>query len=566
MIRVAHVSGSRAGEAFSSPGPLIRVGRSAGCDLRYDAEREPRVSYHHAELVLDGGRWFVVDTESEHGVLVNGKRVQRQLLRLGDRIVFGQGGPEVRVEAADGSAASEDPQDGLSAMRQEAYRVITATRGVADEEDEAPPARAKEAAAEEEEEEEEAREEPEESGEAEEDEEEEEEERRARPTPAPRAKARGANGVAASARNGKDRGGEKSAAKRAEEVAELVARHRALTGGQSSGQTSFIVAGAIEEANQEARRRARRQWIRIVSAVAAGAVLITSGMGVVILQQRRKIESLASEKKSLDDQIAAVEQQMLVEKDEAKLAELDQLLQELTGQAKGKRDKLSELGRQDQGDELDREIRAVLKKFNAETYAVPAVFKERLRWHIDWLVTRKNWKESQERWVKYWPMIRQTFRAQDIPEELGYIAYVESQFGAEGANDNHAGARGMWQFIPATATKYKLRVDGGKDERTDPARATVAAAEYLDDLLSEFGGKSDFMLALASYNKGEDGVRKVLRKVGHKNRDFWHLYRMKLLPPETSEYVPAVIAAAIVFGNPLHYGGPTLPDPEGQPK
>src|SRR6185295_18030886 len=144
MIQVAHVSGSLKGESFRSPGPLIRVGRSAGCDLRYDADREPRVSYHHAELVLDGGRWFVVDTDSEHGVLVNGKRVQRQPLRPGDRISFGQGGPEVRVDAADASEAEADGgAGGLSAMREEAYRSITSTRGVADEEDEADEAEAR---------------------------------------------------------------------------------------------------------------------------------------------------------------------------------------------------------------------------------------------------------------------------------------------------------------------------------------------------------------------------------------------------------------------------------------
>src|SRR3954468_20878916 len=124
MIQFAHVSGSRKGEPFRSPGPLIRVGRSAGCDLPYDAHREPRGSYHHAELVFESGRWFVVDTESEHGVLVNGKRVQRQPLRPGDRIAFGQGGPEVRVEAADGNEAGAEADGDLSAMRQEAYKSL----------------------------------------------------------------------------------------------------------------------------------------------------------------------------------------------------------------------------------------------------------------------------------------------------------------------------------------------------------------------------------------------------------------------------------------------------------
>lgn len=541
MIQVAHVSGSRKGEAFSSPGPVIRVGRSAGCDLRYDADREPRVSYHHAELVLDGGRWFVVDTESEHGVLVNGKRVQRQPLRPGDRIAFGQGGPEVRVEAADSSEAGAGPQGELSALREEAYRSITSTRGVADEEDEAEEAAAPEEEAREEEEPEEEAPEP--------------------PRPAP--KHRGANGA----------GKEKSATRLAEEVAAKVAEQRKLAGGKSSGQTTFIMAEAIESANAVERQRTRRRWVRIVAAVLAGGALITSGMGVVIFRQRRQLEALVNEKKDLDQEIAAVQQQMAVETDPDKLLQLEQTLQGLTGRAKGKLDELGEaarssdrareaLAQQEQGDELDREMRAVLKKFGADTYAVPPVFKERVRWHIDWLVTRKNWPQSQERWKQYWPSIRKAFQDNGVPEELGYIAYVESQFDAEAYNDK-AGARGMWQFIAPTARAYGLRVDDKVDERIKPERAADAAAKYLSALLIEFGEQS-FLLVLASYNKGEDGVRKALHKVakepgGYKKRDFWHLYRMKLLPDETREYVPAVIAAAIVFGNPLHYGGPTLP-------
>jgi len=551
MIQVAHVSGSLKGESFRSPGPLIRVGRSAGCDLRYDADREPRVSYHHAELVFESGRWFVVDTESEHGVLVNGKRVQRQPLRPGDRIAFGQGGPEVRVEAADGSAADAGDGGDLSAMRQEAYKSITSTRGVADE-DEEEGGQAEEDA---------------EAGEPEEEEPEEEEE--AEEAPAPPPKHRGANGR----ERQKPPKETTSATKLAEEVAAKVAAQRKLAGGQSSGQTTFIMAEAIESANAVERQRTRRRWVRIVAAVLAGGALLTSGLGVVILRQRKQLESLVNAKKDIDQEIAAVEAKMANETDPDKLLALEAQLQSLTGQAKGKLDELGEaartsekareaLAQQGQGDELDREVRAVLGKFGADTYAIPPVFKERVRWHIDWLVTRKNWPQSQERWKKYWPSIRKAFQDNGVPEELGYIAYVESQFDAEAFNDK-AGARGMWQFIPATARSYGLRVDSQMDERTNPYKAADAAAKYLSALLIEFGEQS-FMLVLASYNKGEDGVRKALHKVakepgGYKKRDFWHLYRMKLLPDETCEYVPAVIAAAIVFGHPLHYGGPTLP-------
>jgi membrane-bound lytic murein transglycosylase D len=118
----------------------------------------------------------------------------------------------------------------------------------------------------------------------------------------------------------------------------------------------------------------------------------------------------------------------------------------------------------------------------------------------------------------------------------------------------------MWQFMDFTARRYGLRVSenwkhGGYDERTDVAKATHIAAKYLYDLLSEFGSDS-FMLAIASYNKGEAGMRKILHEVGFRKeqRDFWHLYRLKKLPEETMEYVPQILAAAIICSDPKKYG------------
>ena len=110
----------------------------------------------------------------------------------------------------------------------------------------------------------------------------------------------------------------------------------------------------------------------------------------------------------------------------------------------------------------------------------------------------------------------------------------------------------MWQMTATTAQSYGLRVDGKTDERYDPERETKAAARHLANLLAEYGTDS-FMLAMASYNRGEAGVRRVLHQIAREpggfrkeKRDFWHLYRMKKLPEETREYVPKVLAAAIV--------------------
>ena len=120
----------------------------------------------------------------------------------------------------------------------------------------------------------------------------------------------------------------------------------------------------------------------------------------------------------------------------------------------------------------------------------------------------------------------------------------------------------MWQFIESRAREFELRIERkrGIDERTDVLKSTHAAARYLANLLAEFGEDS-FMLALASYNKGENGMRRVLHKIAQEpggfrkdKRDFWHLYRLKKLPEETLEYVPQILAAAIVGNNPKKYG------------
>jgi membrane-bound lytic murein transglycosylase D len=113
----------------------------------------------------------------------------------------------------------------------------------------------------------------------------------------------------------------------------------------------------------------------------------------------------------------------------------------------------------------------------------------------------------------------------------------------------------MWQMTPSTAKSFNLRVDREVDERFDPEKETHAAAQYLANLLAEYGSDS-FMLAMASYNRGEAGVRRVLHKIAQEpggfrkeKRDFWHLYRLKKLPEETRDYVPKVLAAAIVCHN-----------------
>lgn len=123
-----------------------------------------------------------------------------------------------------------------------------------------------------------------------------------------------------------------------------------------------------------------------------------------------------------------------------------------------------------------------------------------------------------------------------VPLELLAVALVESRFNPLALSPK--GARGIWQLMPATAARYGLTVEPLNDHRTHPERSTRAAARYLRDLYQQFG---DWKLALAAYNWGEGKIQRVINKTGI--RDFDELARQGLLPLETRNYVPAVLAA-----------------------
>src|SRR3954466_13516413 len=112
MIRITHLSGSQKGSTATSAKSTVRVGRAEDCDLRFDVAREPKVSNHHAEFLFEDGCWFVVDTASTNGTLIEGKRIAKQRLRQGEEVQLGAGGPLVRVkfDAVDGMGARCAPR------------------------------------------------------------------------------------------------------------------------------------------------------------------------------------------------------------------------------------------------------------------------------------------------------------------------------------------------------------------------------------------------------------------------------------------------------------------------
>ncbi len=153
---------------------------------------------------------------------------------------------------------------------------------------------------------------------------------------------------------------------------------------------------------------------------------------------------------------------------------------------------------------------------------------------------------SLERAGKYKEMISKNLRDAGVPQDLIYLAVAESGFQPQALNAR-SGAGGMWQFMPTGA--YGLARNGWFDERFDPEKSSKAYAKYMKTLYDQFG---DWYLAMAAYDWGPGNVQRAVMKTGY--ADFWELYRRNVLPAETKNYVPGIIAAIIMAKNPKQYG------------
>ena len=163
----------------------------------------------------------------------------------------------------------------------------------------------------------------------------------------------------------------------------------------------------------------------------------------------------------------------------------------------------------------------------------------------------KNGKTTVERGLvrsgRYEAMIRRVLKEEGVPQDLIYLAQAESGFHELALS--RAGARGMWQFISSRASGYGLRRNLWEDERLDPEKSTRAAAHHLHDLYKQFG---DWYLAMAAYNSGPGTIQHAVKRTGY--ADFWELYKRDVLPRETRNYVPIIVAVTILAKNRAQYG------------
>lgn len=203
----------------------------------------------------------------------------------------------------------------------------------------------------------------------------------------------------------------------------------------------------------------------------------------------------------------------------------------------------------------DQSLEAELKQLDQQLkFDVPIQINRQVRAYLVYFSTERKeiFNRYLSRSTRYLPMIKEIFMEQGLPEDLAYLAMIESGFNPHAYS--RASACGMWQFIRGTGLRYGLSIDSYLDERRDPEKATRAAANYLSDLYKQFGS---WYLAAASYNCGEGRVQKELDQSNHKN--FWELSDNQCLPNETKNYVPQMIAATIIAKNPEKFGFKKVP-------
>ena len=187
---------------------------------------------------------------------------------------------------------------------------------------------------------------------------------------------------------------------------------------------------------------------------------------------------------------------------------------------------------------------------NFTEYANSKFKEKKIRKYINYFSNtdkgRSFYEQAYPRQGMFENIIKKVFDEYDIPEELKYVSMIESGFNYNA--ESNTGAVGLWQFMPSTGKIFGLRIDEWIDERKDPYKSTLAAAQYFTSLKRKFG---TWELVLAGYNSGDLTVKRAIEK--YKSKDFWLLSRYTF-PKQTKEFVPQILAVIIISKNLSRYG------------
>ncbi len=192
----------------------------------------------------------------------------------------------------------------------------------------------------------------------------------------------------------------------------------------------------------------------------------------------------------------------------------------------------------------------------AASFDIPIVVNEQVLRAVAFYQFRSPlaFASALKRSGRYLDLMRGILKEEGLPEDLVYVAMVESAFKYQA--HSRAAAHGFWQFIDGTGKRYGLHRTRAYDERSDPVKSTKAAAAYFRDLYEMFG---DWHLAMAAYDAGEGKILKSLQRTGA--RDFWGLAQGNTLRRETRDYVPFILATALIAKDPARFGFDVVPDP-----
>ncbi len=189
------------------------------------------------------------------------------------------------------------------------------------------------------------------------------------------------------------------------------------------------------------------------------------------------------------------------------------------------------------------------KVYASPVFDFPMIYNYKVKSWIKYFQTegRDSFKRWLERSTRYAPYIKGELKNHNLPKDIFYVAMIESGFASKARSS--AGAVGLWQFIASTGRDYGLKINGWLDERRNFTKATRAAIAYKKSLYRMFGS---WHLVSASYNMGENRLLRLVKK--YKTNNFWELSEMGILPDETMNYVPKIIAATLIAKSPALYG------------